>query len=114
MESSPQATTGQNGPPEQVEIASISEPRRSDAELITRARSILRWKIRYNAVGVAARDGHVILSGHVFSNLDRDAAEQTIRKMTGVVTLTNRIVTTSPLICKQHREMIRPAPKRGA
>ncbi len=114
MQSSLQATTGQNGSSEQVEIASISEPRRSDAELVTRARSILRWKIRYNAVRVAARDGHVILSGHVFSNLDRDAAEHTIRKMTGVVTLTNRIVTTSPLICKQHRGMIRPAPKRGA
>ena len=114
MQSSRHATPGQNGSPEQVEIASISEPRCSDAELVTRARSILRWKIRYNAVGVAARDGHVILSGHVFSNLDREAAEHTIRKMTGVVTLTNRIVTTSPLICKQHRGMIRSPQARSA
>ena len=85
MQSSLQATTGQNG--------LSSEPRRSDDELVTRARSILRWKIRYNEVRVAARDGHVILSGHVFSKLDREVAEHTIRKMTGVVTLTNRIVT---------------------
>ncbi len=101
MQSSLQATTGQNG--------LTSEPRRSDDEIVTRARSILRWKIRYNEVRVAARDGHVILSGHVFSNLDREAAEYTIRKMTGVVTLTNRIVTTSPLIFKQHCGMTRPA-----
>ena len=100
MQSSLQATTGQNGSPEQVQIASISEPRRSGDELVTRARSILRWKIRYNEVRVAALDGHVILSGHVFSNLDREVAEHTIRKMTGVATLTNRIVTTSPLIFK--------------
>ena len=110
MQSSLQATTGQNGSSEQIEIASISQPRPSDDELITRALSILRWKIRYNAVRVAARHGHVILWGHVLSKLDREAAEHTIRKMTGVVTLTNRIVTTSPLICNERRGMTRPAP----
>jgi osmotically-inducible protein OsmY len=111
MQSSLQALPSQNGPSDQVEIASISEPRDSDGELVTRARSILRWKIRYNAVHVAARDGHIILSGHVFSNLDREAAEHTIRKMTGVVTVTNRIVITSPLISRQRRGMTRPAPR---
>ena len=54
MQSSLQAAPSQNGPSDQVEIASISEPRRSDDELVTRARSILRWKIRYNAVYVTA------------------------------------------------------------
>jgi hypothetical protein len=97
MQSSLQAALRQNGPSDQVEIASLSEPRPSDDELVARARSILRWKIRYNAVHVAARDGHVILSGHVFSELDQEAAEHTISKMTGVVTLTNRIVITSPV-----------------
>ena len=103
MQHSLQSTAGQSEPSEQIEIAAISEPRRSDDELIIRAGSILRWKIRYNAVHVAARHGHVILSGHVFSNLDREAAEHTIRKMTGVVRLTNRIVITSPLICNDRR-----------
>ena len=96
MQSSLQTPPSQNGPSDQVEIASISEPRGSDGELVTRARSILRWKIRYNAVYVTAEDGHVTLSGHVFSDLDREAAEQTVRKMTGVATLTNLIVTASP------------------
>jgi osmotically-inducible protein OsmY len=81
----------------------MSELRRSDEELVTRALSILRWKIRYNAVEVTAQDGHVVLSGHVFSTLDRDAAEHTIRKMTGVNTLTNRIAVISPLACKDRR-----------
>ena len=101
----------QRGLSEQVEVASILGRLRSDDELITRARSILRWKIRYNSVDVAVQNGHVILSGQVCSDLDREAAEHTIRKMTGVVTLTNRIVTTSPLICKQRRGMARPAPQ---
>ena len=114
MQSSLQTAPSKNGPSDQVEIASISEPRRSDDELVTRARSILRWKIRYNAVYVTAEDGHVTLSGHVFSDLDREAAEQTVRKMTGVATLTNLIVTASPLLCKERRGMTRPAPRRGS
>ena len=81
---------------ERVEVASILESLRFDDELVTRARSILRWKIRYNSVHVEVRNGHVTLSGTVFSHLDREAAEQTVRKLTGVVTLTNRIVTASP------------------
>jgi osmotically-inducible protein OsmY len=110
VQSSLQALPSQNGPSDQVEVASISEPLVSDGELVTRARSILRWKIRYNAVHVSARDGHVILSGHVFSELDREAAGHTIRKMTGVVTLTNRIVITSPLVSRQRRGMTRQIP----
>ena len=47
MQSSLQTPPSQNGPSDQVEIASISEPRGADGELVTRARSILRWKIRY-------------------------------------------------------------------
>jgi osmotically-inducible protein OsmY len=86
----------QSGLSEQVDVASMLGPFRSDDELITRARSILRWKIRYNSVHVAVQNGHVTLSGNVFSYLDRQAAEHTVRKLTGVVTLTNRIVTTSP------------------
>ena len=35
----------------------------SDSELESRARSLLRWKIRFNSVHVAAVSGHVTLSG---------------------------------------------------
>ena len=86
----------QRGLSEQVEVASVLGPLRSDDELTTRARSILRWKIRYNSVNVAVQSGHVTLSGNVLSHLDREAAEHTVRKLTGVATVTNRIVTTSP------------------
>jgi len=66
----------------------------SDSELESRARSILRWKIRFNAVHVAAVSGHVTLSGEVISALDRETAEHTIRKLGGVVGVTNSIIAS--------------------
>jgi osmotically-inducible protein OsmY len=54
-----------SGLTERVQVASILGHLPSDDELTTRARSILRWKIRYNSVRVVAQNGHVILSGNV-------------------------------------------------
>ena len=79
----------------QIKITSIIGRVPPDYELAIRARSLLRWKIRYNSIHVEAENGHLILSGEVDSSSDRDAAEQTIRRLTGVVGVTNRISTTS-------------------
>ena len=46
-----------------VEIAPILGWILSDDELAIRARSLLRWKIRYNSIHVEAEKGHVTLSG---------------------------------------------------
>jgi osmotically-inducible protein OsmY len=64
----------------------------SDDELENRIRSLLRWKIRFNAVDVAVESGHVTLSGQVISALDRETAEETIRRLRGVVGVTNCII----------------------
>jgi len=48
----------------------------SDDELENRVRSLLRWKIRFNAVDVAVESGHVTLSGQVISDLDRETADK--------------------------------------
>ena len=79
----------------QIKITSMIGRVPSDDELAIRARSLLRWKIRYNSIHVEAENGHLILSGEVDSSSDRDAAEQTIRRLRGVVGVTNRISTTS-------------------
>ena len=68
----------------------------SDDELGNRVRSLLRWKIRFNAVHVAVESGHVTLSGQVISALDRETAEQTIRRLRGVVGVTNCIIASLP------------------
>ena len=78
-----------------IEIAPILGWVLSDDELATRARSLLRWTIRYNSIHVEAEKGRVTLSGQVNSSSDRDAAEQIIRKLSGVVGVTNRINATS-------------------
>jgi len=75
----------------------------SDGELALKATSLLRWKIRYNAVRVETEKGHVILSGKVDWPSDITAAEQTIRKLSGVFEVTNRIVAQLPMSSDQRR-----------
>ena len=45
----------------QIRITSIIGRVPSDDELAIRARSLLRWKIRYNSIHVEAENGHLIL-----------------------------------------------------
>jgi osmotically-inducible protein OsmY len=80
---------------ERVEAA-ILEQVFSDDVLENRVRSLLRWKIRFNAVRVAVVRGHVTLSGQVISALDRETAEQTARRLRGVVGVTNGIIASLP------------------
>jgi len=77
----------------------------SDGELALKATSLLRWKIRYNAIRVEAEKGHVILSGKVDWPSDITAAEQTIRKLSGVFEVTNRIVAQLPMGLNRRRCM---------
>ena len=65
----------------------------SDTVIAGRARSVLRWKIRYDSVQVTADKGHLTLFGEVNGELDRQAAEQTVRKLSGVTGVTNLLTT---------------------
>ena len=65
----------------------------SDTEIATRARSVLRWKIRYDSIRVTAEKGQVTLLGEVNWDLDREAAEQTVSKLSGVIGVTNLLTT---------------------
>ena len=84
-----------SGLTERVEAALLEEVF-SDDVLENRVRSLLRWKIRFNAVRVAVVGGHVTLSGQVISASDRETAEQTIRRLRGVVGVTNCIIASLP------------------
>src|SRR4029077_6015104 len=61
----------------------------SDTEIEKRASSVLRWKIRYNSIRVTVEKGHLTLLGEVNWDLDCKAAEQTVRKLSGVTGVTN-------------------------
>jgi osmotically-inducible protein OsmY len=67
----------------------------SDTEIAKRALSVLRWKIRYDSIRVTAEKGHVTLLGEVNWDLDREAAEQTVSKLSGVIGVTNLLTTKS-------------------
>ena len=78
---------------ERVEVGFLEQVF-SDDELENRVRSLLRWKVRFNAVDVAVESGHVTLSGQVISALDRETAEQTVHRLRGVVGVTNCIIAS--------------------
>ena len=61
--------------PEKIKFRSPITLESSDAELARRARSLLRWKIRYDSIQVKTVNGHVTLFGEVSWDLDRETAE---------------------------------------
>ena len=71
---------------------------------------MMNWKTAYavffarknwfNAVHVAVESGYVTLSGEVISALDRETAEQTIRRLRGVVGATNCIIASPPCMAR--------------
>lgn len=64
-----------------------------DDEIANRAISLLRWRPRYDCIRVTARNGRLTLSGEVYWDSDREAAECTVRKLSGVTGVTNLITT---------------------
>ena len=99
-----------SGPTERMEAA-ILEKVFSDEELENRVRSLLRWKSCFNAVRAAVVSGHVTLSGQVISALDRETAEQTIRRLRGVVGVTNCIIASLPDPPNSLQNSLRCAPQ---
>jgi len=78
---------------QQIEFSRQLSWDHSDTEIARRARSVLQWKIRYDSIRVTADKGHVTLFGEVDWDLDREAAEQTVRKLSGVIGVTNLLTT---------------------
>jgi osmotically-inducible protein OsmY len=60
---------------EKIEFRAPINMESSDEELARRARSLLRWKIRYDSIRVKTVNGHVTLLGEVSWDLDRETAE---------------------------------------
>jgi osmotically-inducible protein OsmY len=94
-------------PAQKLRFTSPSGRKGADEEIAKRALSLPRWKIRYNSIHVRAEDGHVTLSGEVDWYSDREAAEHTVRKLSGVLRVTNLITTTSPRIPQAHQRPLK-------
>ena len=79
-----------------IEITPILGWLLSDDELAIRVCSLLRWKTVIILSTLKLRRDTLPSRDRSNSPSDRDAAEQIIRKLSGVVGVTNRITTLSP------------------
>ena len=78
---------------QQIEFRQEFYREHSDTEIAKRVRSVLRWKIRYDCIRVTVVKGHVTLLGEVNWDIDREAADQTVRKLSGVIGVTNLLTS---------------------
>jgi hyperosmotically inducible protein len=70
----------------------------ADDQIAQRASDILEWNVLVpaNAIEVVVRDGWITLSGSVDWHYERTAAEDDVRKLSGVQGVTNNIVINNP------------------
>jgi hyperosmotically inducible protein len=88
-----------------------------DDQIAQRASDILDWNVLVpaNAIEVLVQDGWITLSGSVDWHYERTAAEDDVRKLTGVQGVTNNIVINNPNVdTSSIRSKIESALKRHA
>ena len=84
---------------ENIEVHLPYQKKTSDDQIAKRAYDIISWDILVppNAVDVLVHDGWLTLSGNVNNYFEKAAAEDDVRKLSGVREITNMIVI-KPLI----------------
>jgi osmotically-inducible protein OsmY len=85
--------TGIKGVADEIEIRPVGGAAGTDDEIAKRAVNILTWDtaVPDNAVQVTVRGGRVTLTGQVEWQFQRQAAEEAIRKLSGVIGIINQI-----------------------
>lgn len=84
---------------DRIEVRLMDDLAREDAEVRGAALQALQWNVQVPAsrVDVAVDHGHLTLMGHVDWPYQKDAAEDTVATMVGVVGVRNEIEVTSRL-----------------
>lgn len=84
---------------EEIEIRFPGETRHSDEDIAQRALSVLTWNVLvpHDLLQVKVQDGWVTLTGETPWNYQREAAVEDVRKLAGVVGVSNNI-TLKPLV----------------
>ena len=83
---------------ENIEVRYPFQKQTADDQLAKRATDILNWDVLVpkEAVNVLVQDGWVTLTGRVEWNYSKTAAEDDIRKLSGVRGVTNKITIKQP------------------
>jgi osmotically-inducible protein OsmY len=100
----------------EIEVQYPGEKATSDEEIAKRALNILEWNdvIPSDGVQVKVSKGWVTLSGEVAWQYQKKAAEDAVRKMTGVIGVINNISLKPSVLVKDVKERIESALRRHA
>lgn len=112
-----QRVNGVHAIAENIEVRYPFQKQTADDQLAKRATDILNWDVLVpkDAVNVLVQDGWVTLSGRVEWNYSKTAAEDDIRKLSGVCGVTNKIAIKQPDVESSNiRNRIESALKRHA
>ncbi|MCZ7656837.1 MAG: BON domain-containing protein [Xanthobacteraceae bacterium] len=107
---------GVRGIAQDLEVRGPRELRTSDDEIAKRALAVLEWDaaIPREAVMVTVQKGWVTLSGTVDWHYQRRAAEDAVRKLRGVTSVTNQIAIRPQVSAADIKARIEDALKRHA
>lgn len=107
---------GVNGIAQKIEVRLPGDKKQSDDEIAQRALNILAWNtmVPKDRIRVKVSHGWVTLSGNVSWNYQREAAESEVRKLGGVIGVTNGIQLASTAETVDVKRRIQDALKRHA
>ncbi len=107
---------GVRGIAQKIEVRLPGDKKWNDDEIAQRALNILAWNtlIPRDCVRVRVSDGWITLSGGVNWNYQRQAAENEVRKLSGVKGVTNDITLSSVVQASDVKRRIQDALKRHA
>jgi osmotically-inducible protein OsmY len=101
---------------EEIEVRFSTDKKRGDDQIAQRAVDLLDWdaSVPDGAIRVKVHDGWVHLEGEVNWQFQRQAAEADVRKLSGVVGVTNNITLKQTVQTPDVRKRIEDALKRHA
>ena len=107
---------GVRGIAEEIEVRYPSTPKIHDDEIAKRALDILRWdaSVPDDRLQVKVQQGWLTLSGEVDWNFQRKAAEEAVRKLSGLIGVANQIMLKSTAQTADVKKRIEEALKRNA
>ena len=99
---------------ENIEVRCPFQSKTADDQIAKRASDILNWDILVpkGSINVLVQDGWVTLSGYVDWYYQKTAAEDDVRKLSGVCGLTNKIAIRSGVSTANVKSTIESALKR--
>jgi osmotically-inducible protein OsmY len=101
---------------EEIQVRLSSSLKRSDEDIAQAASNVLEWNVAvpYHRVKVEVQDAVVTLSGEVDWWYQKDAAGDAVRKLVGVVLVSNRILVKPAVKAQDVKDRIESAFQRNA